>query len=1056
MNSPSPSSRLRLVASFVLAAAIFALDLGLPRVIAVWLVYMIPVLMTLGATPRRMFEVMVGLCSVLTVIAPLVEPGAHASLVEFANRAIGLLVFWIFALLLRRRRDASDRLRETAAALASAQRVAQVGNWTWHLDDDRVQWSDEMFHILGLDPARPPADLNQAMAALVHPDDRAVFDQIVIQQGRRTLGGDEPLPPLEFRVIRTDGTERHLRAELGERIRDQSGHVVSATGIVQDVTDRKRNESRILRLSRLYQATTRCSEAIVRCQTPQELWNEVCRAAVEAGGLKLAWIGLAEGSDVRQVAHYGAGIEYLNKAHIVTSADDPRGRGPTGTSIREGRPVWCQDFLANELTRPWRESGGKFGWRASASLPLRRDNQVVGSFTLYAAEVNAFDEEIQNLLIDMAANIGFGMERFAQEERRVAAETELRASEARNRLLLRNLNAGVIVRDARAGIIFCNERAAELLGLRRDELLGRPTIDDAWEVIQDDGTALPAAERPMHRAMAMGQPVTDVVMGVRHPDQAKRTWLLVSAEPLPGEARQVLCVFHDITKLKATEARLALQSAALAATANSVVITNAQGEIEWVNPAFTRATGYSFEEAVGRNPRILKSGQHPAEFYAQLWRTISSGRTWTGEIVNSRKDGGLLTEQTVITPVRDETGAIAHFVAVKQDVTDRRSLEKQLFQTQRLESIGLLASGIAHDLNNIIAPISLSIEVLRTRYPGEQKYLDLVEQCARRGADIVRQVLAFSRGMDGTRMPMRLSRLVKEMTHLMHETLPRNIDVSYDIACPKEPDVRVDPTQIHQVLLNLAVNARDAMPKGGQLTFTLALEALDEAAAARTPGATAGEFVVITVTDTGAGIAADILPMIFDPFFTTKPRGQGTGLGLSTVHGIVRSHGGFTRVASTVGVGTTFQVCLPAVAAADPAAAKSSSASPFVAGDGRLVLVVDDEVLIREITRTVLEKLGFKTVLAGSGEEAVETFRAHQADVKIALLDRMMPGMNGEAVAEIIHRLAPDVPIFLSTGLVTEDSLAEKQEELKRAGVRAVLRKPYTETDLIKVFREHL
>jgi PAS domain S-box-containing protein len=541
------------------------------------------------------------------------------------------------------------------------------------------------------------------------------------------------------------------------------------------------------------------------------------------------------------------------------------------------------------------------------------------------------------------------------------------------------------------------------------------------------------------------------------PTGHEKRCMLVTGEAERDAQGTVVALYgtaQDITEqksaaeaLRASARRFRLQAAALEATINVVVITDAQGTIEWVNPAFTRVTGYTLAEAVGQNPRILRSGQQPKQYYAEMWRTIRAGQSWSGEFVNVRKDGGLFTEEVTITPVRAEGGIISHYVAVKQDITEKRSLEKQLIETQRLESIGLLASGIAHDLNNIIAPITLSMELLRHKYPNDQRTLEMVEQCARRGADVVRQVLTFSRGMDGTRVPLRVSRLVKEMGHLMSETLPRNIEFSCDVNTP-EDTVRADHTQIHQVILNLGVNARDAMPQGGKLTYTLTNETLN-AEGPGSAGATApGPYLVIAVADTGTGIPPEVLPRIFEPFFTTKAHGKGTGLGLSTVHGIVRSHGGFIKVQSTVGVGTTFKVYLPLVTQSE-VLGSNASGSPFGTGEGRLVIVADDEPTIRDTARMVLEAQGYKVLTAENGLEAVTLFQAHRREVQYVLLDRMMPGMNGDDAARAIHHLEPRVPIILATGLVTEKNLSEQAEELKAVGITSVLRKPFTARELL-------
>ncbi|HND61240.1 MAG TPA: PAS domain S-box protein [Opitutaceae bacterium] len=633
----------------------------------------------------------------------------------------------------------------------------------------------------------------------------------------------------------------------------------------------------------------------------------------------------------------------------------------------------------------------------------------------------------------------------------VAAEAKIRLSERELREAQRAAQAGSWQLEVATGRITWTERLYEVFGLAADSPppafaeLERYCTKDSWQMLNQN----------LQHLLATGD-ARETELEIVRADGTRR-WLLVRGEAGHDADQRIVSVHgmaQDITTLKATAARLRLQSAALEATANAVIITSTAGEIIWVNPAFTRLTGYSADEAVGRNPRFLKSGSQPAGFYAGMWQRITAGQSWSGELVNLRKDGRRVTVESTITPVRGDSGVISHFVAVQQDITERKLLEKQVYETQRLESIGLLASGIAHDLNNIIAPISLSIELLHAKYPNEQRSLQIVEQCARRGADIVRQVLAFSRGMDGTRVPLPLSRLVKEMIHLMSETLPRNIELISDLVATEER-VRVDPTQIHQVLLNLAVNARDAMPNGGRLGFRLTSENLDEAAARLIVGAQPGHYVRLEVSDTGTGIPPEVLPRIFEPFFSTKPRGQGTGLGLSTVHGIVRSHGGFIQVESHVGVGTTFRVYLP-VDSQPEAAARSSSSHPFVAGQGRYILVADDEETIRNVTQEVLERRGFVTLLAADGQQAVELFRANRGRIKAALLDRMMPGLSGENVAGMIHQLEPSLPIILCTGLVAEGDVTEQETKLKPVGVAALLGKPFTEDKLLRVLGKFL
>lgn len=713
------------------------------------------------------------------------------------------------------------------------------------------------------------------------------------------------------------------------------------------------------------------------------------------------------------------------------------------------------------LKLPWDSAGGRSYCHcirlSTEELPIQRaivlgrpikGVELIVTFpdgterTLYGHAAPLFDEE---------GRVRGGIGAFLDITERQQAERKLRESLALMNEAQRIARMGSWRLDLATNEMAWSDELMRLSGLTP----GQPTPSLATR----QKYYLPESWRKLQEGLAEIRTTGghfDIEIDVIREDKERRC-MLVRGNAERNAQGTVVALYgmaQDITEqklaaetLRLNEQRNRVQAAALEATINSVVITDPTGDIQWVNPAFTRITGYTLAEAVGKNPRILKSGEQKYAYYEEMWRTISSGRSWSGEFVNLRKDGSRYVEEVSITPVRAEGREITHYVAVKQDITDKKSLEKQLIETQRLESVGLLASGIAHDLNNIIAPITLSMKLLRHKYPGEQRTLEMVEQCARRGAEVVRQVLTFSRGMDRTRVPLRVSRLIKEMGYLMSETIPRNIEFSSDVNV-KEDTVRADHTQIHQVILNLGVNARDAMPQGGKLSINLTNETLDQTdlpSAASTPG----KFLVLSVADTGTGIAPEVLPRIFEPFFTTKPRGVGTGLGLSTVHGIVRGHGGFIRVESEVGVGTTFKVYLP-LESQNEDTNKASSSSPFATGEGRLVLVADDEPTIRDSARLVLEASGYKVVTAQNGLEAVTLFRAHQHEVKHVVLDRMMPVMNGESAALIIHQLEPSIPIILATGLLSTGVQTGLSDELKAACITDVLSKPFTADQLLR------
>ncbi len=615
--------------------------------------------------------------------------------------------------------------------------------------------------------------------------------------------------------------------------------------------------------------------------------------------------------------------------------------------------------------------------------------------------------------------------------------------------ILRSSPLGMIVYGPDGRAVIANEAAARIIGADVPALLRQNYRQlDSWR----SSGLLDGAER----ALATGR--TEMQKAAVTTSFGRDLQLLVHFVPVDFQgARHLMTVIADQTSERLALDNLHLLHAALQATPSGWLITDDEGRIEWVNPAFTKITGYTSEEVVGQTPRLLRSHRHKPEFYRLFWETIRRGEVWSGEISNRRKDGTIYEERMTVTPVRDDDGVIRHFVAIKEDITDRKQLEQQVTRTQRLESIGLLASGIAHDLNNVLTPILLSIELLKIRYPdaNARRYVETVETAAQRGAGIVRQVLTFARGMEGgERTEVQPRHLLKDLVRLIEETFPRNITIEYDSPRDVFPVVG-DLTQLHQVLLNLAVNARDAMPSGGTLTLKArnhpVVAPADPALASLKPG----DYVAITVTDTGTGIPPQLLDRIFEPFFTTKPRGKGTGLGLSTVYGIVRNHGGAILVHSEENVGTTFEVILPA-AVTEVRRESVAASAPVLQGEGRKILVVDDEEPIRLITARVLTGHGFSPVVAVDGQDGWREFQAQNGDFAAAIVDEMMPRMSGRDLARHIREVTTAVPIILVTGLVDGGSHPPTEIDWKALGVQVVLHKPYSEAELLKVLGEVL
>jgi PAS domain S-box-containing protein len=474
------------------------------------------------------------------------------------------------------------------------------------------------------------------------------------------------------------------------------------------------------------------------------------------------------------------------------------------------------------------------------------------------------------------------------------------------------------------------------------------------------------------------------------------------------------------------------------------------GRVTFLNPAGARILGYTIEELVGRSmhaQRIGAPNQRPLprngspSFAAFGDGEVHHERDW----VMWRKDGTWVSVEYTSNPILDEHGELIGTMVAFRDITERRQHERLALRSQRLQAIGTLVSGVAHDLNNALAPIMMGAELLRRQYPKEANIVDVLEVSAKRCADMVRQLVGFAKGVEGERVALQPSYLVKEVEKIMKGSFPKNLQLV--IKCdPNLPSVLGDATLLHQVLLNLCVNARDAMPEGGTLSVVAESRNVDAAYASSIPDAKPGKYLVLQVSDTGTGIAPEIVDRIFEPFFTTKGPDKGTGLGLSTVMGIVKGHGGFLHVYSKLEQGSSFAVYLPT----EDAGSDSESASPPAVefrGQGETLLLVDDEPAIREVARAVLGRLNFKLVIATDGSDVLIQVAKHRSELRAIITDLHMPNMDGLTFVRTVRGILPDIPIMVISGRM-EEAVAE---EFKTLGVTSRLDKPFTEAQLTRM-----
>ena len=511
---------------------------------------------------------------------------------------------------------------------------------------------------------------------------------------------------------------------------------------------------------------------------------------------------------------------------------------------------------------------------------------------------------------------------------------------------------------------------------------------------------------------------------------------------------------RDITERQLVEKSHARLATAVEQAAETIVITDTAGNILYANPAFEQTTGYTRAEAFGRNPRLLKSGKHDAGFYRQMWEVLGRGEIWNGHFINKHKDGRIYEEEATISPVRDCAGKVVNYVAVKRDVTREVQLETQFRQTQKLEAIGTLASGVAHDFNNILAVISMQASLLKSGgglSADQLKFADEINSTVDRAAALTRQLLLFSRREALQLRDLDWSESVTHTIKMLRRILGENIDVLLNLAV--EPMfIHADAGMMEQVLMNLAVNARDAMPKGGRMVIATAAVEFDAFAAAQSAQARPGSFVCLSVTDNGCGISPEVLPKIFEPFFTTKDIGKGSGLGLATVFGIVQQHHGWINVYSEPGQGTTFKVYLPRLVGRNDQIIGQKMPAPIPTGKETILLVEDDPAL-RATVRITLARLGYRVLEAPTGVKALELWQEHGDEIHLLLTDLMMPdGMHGKELAQRLVMKTPKLKVIYMSGYSAD--ILDKDFPVQ-IGVN-FLAKPFQMAELAQIIRDSL
>ncbi|HVU31787.1 MAG TPA: PAS domain S-box protein [Opitutaceae bacterium] len=830
-------------------------------------------------------------------------------------------------------------------------------------------------------------------------------------------------------------------------------HVRAAAGTPSpSVDDRTHSE----RMRRMYATLSAVNRRIIRPTDRTALCQSICDALIDPGAFHCAWIGRLDAANRVLLPLAQAGNMGAMTFPLSIDADSPgsdsvvlRVFAPPQTPVNDGTP---------RRREAAHGTGCGCGARSCAAIPLYPASDAPMVLVVGVDSLGFFSADTMGMLTELAADLEYGIEAIAEREQRAAAETALRRSENLYRLVTENSLDVIWILSPEGRIQYISPSIERLLGYRPEVMLRM----DMAQFLTPESLALARCEieRAIRDVAASGRMGSRLVQLEQIRADGTRVWTELHTTDFyddSGRSVAILGVTRDITERRAAEQALASEvarcRALLDVSVDGVHVTDLDGQLLDANEIFLRERGFTRDTI-----RSLSISNWNTEFTAEQVRARQESigdDPVLFETTHRRADGSLFPVE--VRAKRVELDGKSVIYATTRDVTERKALEQRLLRAQRLESVGLIASGIAHDLNNVLTPILLSTGLLEMRYntAEDRSLLDPIEAAARRGSNIVQQILTFARGADGQRVAVEPKILLKELSTLVRETFPRNITHRLEIAASARAVIG-DPTQLHQVFLNLAVNARDAMPDGGTLTIEVRNRRMGLEELRLVPSARPGEYVCIAVIDTGTGMKPEVLDHLFEPFFTTKPRGRGTGLGLSTVHGLVRSHGGFVEVNSRLGRGSEFRVFLPAATetCATPAPASPGITKQF--GHGEHILVADDEPAILTVAQSVLRRHGFVPLTAVDGEAAMALLHQYDHAIALVITDVMMPRFDGVRLAAEVRRRYPKLPIVAMSGLIAPSPDDDNRRQLRQLGVTTIINKPYGEPELVATIKSAL
>ena len=938
-----------------------------------------------------------------------------------------------------------DKASDAELMVYELRRAGFAPEWRWvKTEAEFLEFLDGPHDVILVDYNLPGYDALRALEAL---KERGLEIPTIVVTG--TVGEEVAVECIK------KGADDYL---LKDRMARLGAAVRQAMRNKELLVERRDSEARILHLNKVLKAVREVNQLIVRERNPERLLSEACTVLVGTRGYRMVWIGRAEpGNDgIVPVAWAGEGTDFLQEARIPLTGE--HGSGPTATAILEGRPDVCRDIASDPRMASWRRSALSVGFASVLAAPIRFENRVFGVLVGYKEKPHAFDDEEIHLLSELAGDLGFALQTIEERSRRKKAEDALQASEEYYRNLV-EISPDAILHVAIDGkILHCNYRTCIALGYTtRDEIIGR----NAFDLIapEDARRGRDNFRKTMEIGTQRFNQYTFVRKdGTRIPVEASSTSIVGD----DGRPTGLIVVGRDISERKRAEEDLKTSEKRFRDIADNaqewIWEVDTEGRYTYSSQMIERILGYTPEEILQRHfydvfhpedRETLKTAALAAFAAKQPLRDFINR--------NVHRNGKTVWLATSGFPVLDEKGNLQGYRGVDTDITERKELEERFLQSQKMEAVGRLAGGVAHDFNNLLTTIIGTSSLLLMKLKASDEYYEPIRailETGERGARLTRQLLAFSRKEVFRPEVLNLNEVIQGMSKLVGRLIGEDINFRF-LLDPEIAAVKADPGQIEQVVLNLVVNARDAMQKGGELYLSTDNVSLDEEDCLPGSEATPGDYVRLVISDTGSGIPTDVMEHIFEPFFTTRP--EGTGLGLSTVYGIVHQLGGHIDVDTRLERGTAFEIYIPALPSrVGEAAGKETPPIPatemFMPKGRETVLLAEDEPNIREMILNVLSDLGYTVLSAASAEDALETATAFKAPIDLLLTDVVLPGKRGTDLAVEMKRRYADLQVIFMSGY-TEGWI--QGSEVKK-GDAHFLQKPFALFMLARMVRDVL